>query len=151
MQDTDTTDQAQEQAQAQAQAPPPCTPQDQHELILESYQGEHQLPIINALIEKQLSEPYIIYTYRYFVNQWPDLSFIVRYQQTSFTTAQPLDLHRVLTASPHHDQRRMPSMHKALTQSASLSASSTVISRDHASCVDTLPCLVSVTNGGAEA
>ncbi|CDS82042.1 related to MAK3 N-acetyltransferase [Sporisorium scitamineum] len=31
--------------------------------------------IIN-LIEKELSEPYIVYTYRYFVNQWPSLCFL---------------------------------------------------------------------------
>ena len=28
------------------------------------------------LIEKELSEPYIVYTYRYFVNQWPTLCFL---------------------------------------------------------------------------
>ncbi|SJX61697.1 related to MAK3 N-acetyltransferase [Sporisorium reilianum f. sp. reilianum] len=31
---------------------------------------------IISLIEKELSEPYIVYTYRYFVNQWPSLCFL---------------------------------------------------------------------------
>jgi hypothetical protein len=32
---------------------------------------------IRALISKDLSEPYSIYVYRYFLNQWPDLCFMV--------------------------------------------------------------------------
>jgi len=38
-----------------------------------SYRGEEQLPGIMALIEKDLSEPYSVYTYRYFINNWPHL------------------------------------------------------------------------------
>lgn len=34
------------------------------------------MPSIIDLIEKELSEPYIVYTYRYFVNQWPSLCFL---------------------------------------------------------------------------
>lgn len=40
------------------------------------YQSELELPIIAALIEKELSEPYIVYTYRYFLNQWPQLCWL---------------------------------------------------------------------------
>jgi N-alpha-acetyltransferase 30 len=29
-----------------------------------------------ALIDNELSEPYSIFTYRYFLSQWPELSFI---------------------------------------------------------------------------
>lgn len=35
------------------------------------------LPSIRALISKDLSEPYSIYVYRYFLNQWGDLCFMV--------------------------------------------------------------------------
>lgn len=45
-------------------------------LTLLPYNGEHQMHAIIALIEKELSEPYIVYTYRYFVNQWPSLCFL---------------------------------------------------------------------------
>ncbi|KAG0253386.1 N-alpha-acetyltransferase 30 [Actinomortierella ambigua] len=31
---------------------------------------------MQALIESDLSEPYSIFTYRYFLNQWPQLSFV---------------------------------------------------------------------------
>lgn len=39
---------------------------------------EQQLPSIRQLISKDLSEPYSIYVYRYFLYQWGDLCFMVR-------------------------------------------------------------------------
>ena len=36
------------------------------------------LPAIRALISKDLSEPYSIYVYRYFLYQWAHLCFMVR-------------------------------------------------------------------------
>ncbi|KAF9311126.1 hypothetical protein BGZ91_006898 [Linnemannia elongata] len=41
------------------------------------YESEHQLQGMMSLIENDLSEPYSIYTYRYFLHQWPKLSFLV--------------------------------------------------------------------------
>lgn len=35
------------------------------------------LPAIRALISKDLSEPYSIYVYRYFLYQWGELCFMV--------------------------------------------------------------------------
>jgi len=46
------------------------------EVIYEQYQGEQQLPQITQLIAKDLSEPYNIYTYRYFLHCWPELSWL---------------------------------------------------------------------------
>lgn len=43
-----------------------------------SYGGEHHLPLIMNLVDQELSEPYSIFTYRYFVYLWPQLSFLVR-------------------------------------------------------------------------
>eukprot|EP00392_Amoebophrya_sp_AT5.2_P004646 g4654.t1 len=40
------------------------------------YRGEDDLPDLIALIEKDLSEPYSVFTYRYFVNHWPELCFL---------------------------------------------------------------------------
>lgn len=34
---------------------------------------------IRKLISKDLSEPYSIYVYRYFLNQWGDLCYMVSY------------------------------------------------------------------------
>ncbi|KAI0920492.1 hypothetical protein AcV5_010209 [Taiwanofungus camphoratus] len=41
------------------------------------YTGESDLPHIMALVQRELSEPYVIFTYRYFLHQWPHLSFLV--------------------------------------------------------------------------
>ncbi|KAJ3160671.1 N-alpha-acetyltransferase 30 [Geranomyces michiganensis] len=40
------------------------------------YVSELQLPAITALVEVDLSEPYSIYTYRYFLHNWPNLCFL---------------------------------------------------------------------------
>lgn len=39
---------------------------------------EQYLPAIRALISKDLSEPYSIYVYRYFLYQWGHLCFMVQ-------------------------------------------------------------------------
>lgn len=41
------------------------------------YNSELQLPDIIHLIENDLSEPYSVYTYRYFIHNWPNLCFLV--------------------------------------------------------------------------
>ncbi|KAF9696467.1 hypothetical protein EKO04_005441 [Ascochyta lentis] len=49
------------------------------ELQYTQYDGakeEHFLPAIRQLISKDLSEPYSIYVYRYFLYQWGDLCFM---------------------------------------------------------------------------
>lgn len=52
---------------------------------LEYIQYEHSLeaqylPAIRSLISKDLSEPYSIYVYRYFLCQWSHLCFMVSLQ-----------------------------------------------------------------------
>ena len=42
------------------------------------YGGESDLSDVIALIEKDLSEPYSIFTYRYFINNWSRLCINVR-------------------------------------------------------------------------
>ena len=58
------------------EAAPPEFPPSEIEYI--SYGGEHHLPLIMNLVDQELSEPYSIFTYRYFVYLWPQLSFLVR-------------------------------------------------------------------------
>lgn len=43
------------------------------------YESELQMPDIMRLITKDLSEPYSIYTYRYFIHNWPSLCFLAMY------------------------------------------------------------------------
>lgn len=40
------------------------------------YTSEHDLPIVMDLIDKSLSEPYSVFTYRYFLQQWPNLCYL---------------------------------------------------------------------------
>jgi peptide alpha-N-acetyltransferase len=40
------------------------------------YESELQMADIMKLIQKDLSEPYSIYTYRYFIHNWPKLCFL---------------------------------------------------------------------------
>ena len=44
----------------------------------QTYTHEGQLEWITELMKKDLSEPYSVYTYRYFINNWPDLCWLVR-------------------------------------------------------------------------
>lgn len=54
----------------------PTSTSPTHTIHYTRYRSELELPLINALIEKELSEPYIVYTYRYFLTQWPDLCLL---------------------------------------------------------------------------
>lgn len=47
------------------------------------YKSELQLPEIIRLIENDLSEPYSVYTYRYFIHNWPNLCFLVSFNGPS--------------------------------------------------------------------
>ena len=41
------------------------------------YESELELPHVMRLMKADLSEPYSIYTYRYFIHNWPSLCFLV--------------------------------------------------------------------------
>ena len=45
-----------------------------------NYENETQMASIMSLIQKDLSEPYSIYTYRYFIHNWPHLCFLVSFK-----------------------------------------------------------------------
>ncbi|KZV83474.1 acyl-CoA N-acyltransferase [Exidia glandulosa HHB12029] len=40
------------------------------------YAGDRDLQTVIELIHSELSEPYVVYTYRYFLDQWPQLCLI---------------------------------------------------------------------------
>lgn len=50
---------------------------DQYGIKYVVYESEKQMPDIIRLITKDLSEPYSIYTYRYFIHNWPKLCLLV--------------------------------------------------------------------------
>ncbi|CAM9403681.1 unnamed protein product, partial [Hapterophycus canaliculatus] len=45
---------------------------------LVQYQDERQLSDIMSLVDRDLSEPYSIFTYRYFLHNWPGLCFVAK-------------------------------------------------------------------------
>lgn len=43
-----------------------------------TYSKEEELQAMIKMIEVELPEPYSIYTYRYFLSNWPNLTFLVQ-------------------------------------------------------------------------
>jgi peptide alpha-N-acetyltransferase len=64
-----------------------------------SYSGEHELPHIISLVQNELSEPYVVYTYRYFLHQWPHLSFLAY----THGVAHPIGV--IVCKQSHHRDR----------------------------------------------
>lgn len=48
------------------------------------YTTELQMPDIMRLMKADLSEPYSVYTYRYFIHNWPHLCLLVIISNTGF-------------------------------------------------------------------
>jgi len=49
---------------------------DQDEICFRTFEGEKDLLTVMEMMIRDLSEPYPIYTYRYFVQKWPNLCFL---------------------------------------------------------------------------
>ncbi|CAF1403985.1 unnamed protein product [Rotaria sordida] len=71
--------------------------QNDSEIYFHSYQSENEMSSIMSLISGTLSEPYSIYTYRYFIHNWPDLCFLCSNRKTNEligAIVSKLDLHK---------------------------------------------------------
>ena len=66
------------------------------------YKSEEQMPDIMRLITKDLSEPYSIYTYRYFIHNWPKLCFLVSFTITFFQFLRLAEGHVHVDKNPYH-------------------------------------------------
>lgn len=69
------------------------------ELFYRTFRGEeYDLENIMKLVEEELSEPYNVYTYRYFLFDWPHLTFLVFPSPTSTRAIATIickqDMHR---------------------------------------------------------
>lgn len=61
------------------------------------YESELQMPDIMQLIQKDLSEPYSIYTYRYFIHNWPKLCFLAMHDSKCVgAIVCKLDMHKMV-------------------------------------------------------
>ncbi|XP_028858245.1 N-alpha-acetyltransferase 30-like [Denticeps clupeoides] len=59
------------------------------------YESELQMPGIMRLITRDLSEPYSIYTYRYFIHNWPQLCFLAMVEKECVgAIVCKLDMHK---------------------------------------------------------
>lgn len=59
------------------------------------YESELEMPDIMRLIQKDLSEPYSVYTYRYFIHNWPKLCFLAMHESKCVgAIVCKLDMHR---------------------------------------------------------
>lgn len=68
---------------------------DENTIEYKEYQSELQMPDIIRLIQKDLSEPYSIYTYRYFIHNWPKLCFLAMHNDLCVgAIVCKLDVHR---------------------------------------------------------
>ncbi|KAM4898877.1 N-alpha-acetyltransferase 30 isoform 2-T2 [Sylvia borin] len=72
-----------------------CQPEEDLTIRYVQYESELQMPDIMRLITKDLSEPYSIYTYRYFIHNWPQLCFLV-VLETEITNKSALKLYENL-------------------------------------------------------
>lgn len=69
-----------EEKESSEQAGAADTSEKSINLTYVGYESELQMEAIMALITKDLSEPYSIYTYRYFIHNWPKLCFLVSWK-----------------------------------------------------------------------
>lgn len=56
---------------------------DPSELKYSIFSNIDELDVMIKMIESELSEPYSIFTYRYFIQNWPNLCYLV-YQKIFF-------------------------------------------------------------------
>ncbi|XP_054617490.1 N-alpha-acetyltransferase 30 [Dunckerocampus dactyliophorus] len=69
--------------------------EESYDICYVRYESELQMPWIMRLITKDLSEPYSIYTYRYFIHNWPQLCFLAMVEQECVgAIVCKLDLHK---------------------------------------------------------
>lgn len=59
-------------------------PLDPKELRYNLFSNIDELEIMIKMIESELSEPYSIFTYRYFLHNWPKLCFLVKKIEINF-------------------------------------------------------------------
>lgn len=71
---------------------------DTVEVTFKEYENELQMPDIMRVIQRELSEPYSIYTYRYFIHNWPKLCFLAMDGENCIgAIVCKLDIHRQMT------------------------------------------------------
>lgn len=78
------------------------------------YSSEKQLGAIMALVDRDLSEPYSIFTYRYFLCGWPDLCFLAYIDDDASSKAVAGDQYSLEKTSPESMDRDEYDEHRTL-------------------------------------
>ncbi|XP_063295300.1 N-alpha-acetyltransferase 30 [Pelobates fuscus] len=72
-----------------------CSLREEPDIRYVRYESELQMPDIMRLITRDLSEPYSIYTYRYFIHNWPQLCFLAMVEEECVgAIVCKLDMHK---------------------------------------------------------
>lgn len=80
---------------AVAPAPPANTRKTDAKVRYQQYRDERDLATVMDLVDNELSEPYSIFTYRYFLHNWPQLAFLAYDGDHCFgTVVCKMDVHR---------------------------------------------------------
>ncbi|XP_063705056.1 N-alpha-acetyltransferase 30A [Culicoides brevitarsis] len=81
----------------QEQVTEPQTQENKPKIEYKEYESELQMPDIMQLIQNDLSEPYSIYTYRYFIHNWPKLCFLAMHEDKCVgAIVCKLDVHKMV-------------------------------------------------------
>ncbi|GAA5960745.1 hypothetical protein JCM3765_007316 [Sporobolomyces pararoseus] len=78
--------------------------EEQAELVYRSYRGEQDLKHIVSLVDDELSEPYNLYTYRYFLDTWPHLCFFAFSSKTSSEDQEEVPLGVIISKLEPHSK-----------------------------------------------
>ncbi|DBA82808.1 hypothetical protein WJX77_011160 [Trebouxia sp. C0004] len=80
---------------AVAPAPPAYARKTDVKVRYQQYRDERDLATVMDLVDNELSEPYSIFTYRYFLHNWPQLAFLAYDGDHCFgTIVCKMDVHR---------------------------------------------------------
>lgn len=78
-----------------APAPPADARKTDVKVRYQQYRDERDLATVMDLVDNELSEPYSIFTYRYFLHNWPQLAFLAYDGDHCFgTVVCKMDIHR---------------------------------------------------------
>jgi peptide alpha-N-acetyltransferase len=65
------------------------------DLTWRTFESEADLAMIMSMMTRDLSEPYPIYTYRFFVQQWPELTLLAYHKGKCLgCVVSKLDVHK---------------------------------------------------------
>lgn len=104
-------------------------------VTFKEYENELQMPDIMRVIQRELSEPYSIYTYRYFIHNWPKLCFLAMDGENCIgAIVCKLDLHRQITKRGYIAMLAVDAAYRKLKVGTTLVQKSIEVRENHLVC-----------------